>query len=72
LVIARRSSTASTATPLLQPPRPHVGDHRVGVLVELDPLDHGAIAHAEQATPYLDAQHPVLLLSSEAVRSPET
>jgi hypothetical protein len=45
-----------------------VGDHRVGFLVELHTLDHRAVIDTEQPTPYLDAQHPVLLLAPEAVR----
>jgi len=45
-----------------------MGDHRVGLLVELDPFDHRAVIDAEQPTPYRDTEHPVLLLAAEAVR----
>jgi hypothetical protein len=39
-----------------------VRDHRVSPFIELDPLDDRAVIDAEQPTPYLDPQHPVLLL----------
>jgi hypothetical protein len=35
-----------------------MGDHRVGVLVELHPLDHRAVVDSEQSTPYPDTKHP--------------
>jgi hypothetical protein len=44
-VIARGSAAASATPVLAQLPRPHMGDHRVGVLVE--PLDHRVVLDAE-------------------------
>src|SRR5919106_4458527 len=41
-------------------------DHRVGFLAELDPLGDRAVIDAQQPTPYLDPQHPVLLLRSSS------
>jgi len=38
-----------------------MSDDRVSVLVELDPLDHRLVTHAQQTTPYPDSEHPVLL-----------
>ena len=67
-VVARRWALAATAAALAKPPGAHVGHHRVGLLVELHPLDDRAVIDTEQATPYLDTQHPVLLLASRAVR----
>jgi hypothetical protein len=49
-----------------------MGDHRVGILVELHPLDHRAVVHSEQSTPYPDTKHPVLLLRLEPSDSSET
>jgi hypothetical protein len=60
LVIARRSAPAAPTTPpIAEPPRPHTSDYRVGLLIELDSLDHRAVIDAEQPTPYLDAKHLV-------------
>jgi hypothetical protein len=46
-----------------------MNDDRVGLIVELDPLNHGSVIAAEQPTPYLDAQHPVLLLRSRSLQT---
>jgi len=49
-----------------------VGHYRVGLLVELDLLDHRAVIDTQHPTPYLDTQHPVLLLHPKPSDSPET
>jgi len=49
-----------------------MGHDHVGVLVELDPLDHRLVTHAQQTTPYPDSEHPVLLPTFRTFDSPGT
>ncbi len=61
LVEARSLVATKSATPLLRPPRPHMSDNRVALLIELDRLDNSAIVDTKHLTPYPHWQHPVLL-----------
>jgi len=46
-----------------------VDHHRVGLLVEVDLLDHGRPVDTEHATPYVDTEHAILLATNSNLRT---
>ena len=71
LVIARAAALADRTAPSLAPGWPHHSDHRVGVLVVHDLLDHG-VFDTQQTLPYPSGSHAVPPPWESSLEQPET